>query len=73
MTDPFGSGFGMTTVITHELMSGSPVQILIGEDYDDSEVLAEMLERAAKWVRKGTCNYVYGHNHYKVFDNDLPS
>ena len=63
--DSEGTGFGMTAGITRELMRGSPIRILVGEDYDDPELLAEMLERAAKWVREGACNY-------KVFDNDLP-
>ena len=73
MTDPSGSGFGMTAVMTQELMSGSPVRILIGEDYTDPELLAEMLEKAAKVVRKGTCdNDFYCDSYYKVFDNDEP-
>ncbi len=54
-----GSGFGMTVGFTHELMYGSPVRILISEEYDDPDVLAEMLEDAAKSVRKGVCEDHY--------------
>ena len=31
----------------------SDIRILFGDDYDDPEVLAKMLEQAADWVRRG--------------------
>ena len=56
--DEQGTGFGMMSLITHELMNGTPIRILIADDYDDPEILAEMLEKAAEWVRKGAVDSI---------------
>ena len=50
--DPRSSGEGMTAGSTWELMRGSPVRILIADDYTDHELIADIITQAAEWIRR---------------------
>ena len=49
--DPDCTGKGMMAGSTWELMCGTPLRILIADDYTDHELLANMITQAAEWVR----------------------
>ena len=50
--DPDCTGKGMMGGSTWELMHGTPVRILIADDYTDHELLADMMVAAAEWLRR---------------------
>ena len=64
--DPHSSGKGMTAGSTWELMHGSPVRILIAEDYTDQKLLADMITEAAEWIRR--CPELLKEHHAKQWD-----
>ena len=50
--DPSSTGKGMMCLLTWELMRGTPLRILIADNYADHQLLADMLIEAAKLLRE---------------------
>ena len=50
--DPECTGRGATWAPTWDLMHGSPIRILIADDYTDHELVADMMTDAAEWLRR---------------------